>query len=111
MSWGPADGGSTVGAAGSEGGFIVRDEEHSDGARITLEAVRGRPYSFAITCGGDPGFVHTRFFGDRAEADSEYERMKTELESLLALCPRDMADMAELRPALEAVKRFVRDFP
>jgi hypothetical protein len=52
MSWGPAGGATTIGTIGSEGGVIVRDEEHPDGARITLEAVQGRPYSFAITCGG-----------------------------------------------------------
>ena len=35
--WIPAENGATLGHTGSEGGVIGMDEEHTDGARITLE--------------------------------------------------------------------------
>jgi hypothetical protein len=35
--WTPFENGTSLGATGSEGGTILRDELHPDGARITLE--------------------------------------------------------------------------
>lgn len=57
--WIPFENGTTVGTTGSEGGTILRDELHPDGARITLERTASQ---FAITCGVYGWMVHTRFF-------------------------------------------------
>lgn len=46
--WIAFENGTTVGATGSEGGTILWDDLHPDGARITLERTASR---FAITCG------------------------------------------------------------
>jgi hypothetical protein len=37
MSWHAFGDGTSTGTKGSEGGTVVLDEEHPDGARITLE--------------------------------------------------------------------------
>jgi hypothetical protein len=55
--------------------------------------------------------VHTRFSGDRVEAYSEFDRMKIGQESILALCPQDEADAEAWRQAIDAVSRFVVEFP
>ena len=47
--WQPYDGGKTINTKGSENGFIIKDEEHSNGARITLEKDGHTP--FAIRSG------------------------------------------------------------
>ena len=70
--WYPCDDGDTLGETGTDGGVIVRDEEHPYGARITLE--QGGFAAFSITCGIYGWMVHTRFFSARAEADAAYER-------------------------------------
>ena len=46
--WIAFENGSSIGATGSEGGTILRDELHPAGSRITLERTATR---FAITCG------------------------------------------------------------
>jgi len=59
--WDPFDSGTTIGQTGSESGRIMRDEQHSRGARITLERdTRAAP--FAITCGAYGWMVHACFF-------------------------------------------------
>ena len=55
--WLPFENGTTIGATGSEGGVILRDELHPHGARITLEQTST---GFAITCGIYGWMVHTR---------------------------------------------------
>ena len=80
-NWIPFDDGQSIGQTGSEGGLIERDEEHVYGARITLESEALTP--FAITCGIYGWMVHTRFFSDEAEAQSEFEKMQDALEEIL----------------------------
>lgn len=81
-SWHTAEKGSTLGQTGSEQGVIQRDEEHALGARIALE--RGCPETpFAVTCGIYGWMVHTRFFGEQAEAEAQYEAMKKSIAELL----------------------------
>ena len=43
--------GSTIGESGTENGNIIFDEEHVDGARITLEQNCHHNIPFAITAG------------------------------------------------------------
>lgn len=109
--WAPADDGSP-GETGTEGGVVVRDEEHPAGARITLECDAATA-PFAITCGLYGFMVHTRWFATRAEAEGEYALMRAGLEALARAVPR--ADDPELelrRDALyERISAFVDRFP
>jgi len=112
MSWYPFDSGKSIGQLGSESGNIVRDEEHGDGARITLE--RGAQHApFAITCGIYGWMVHTRFLGTELEAQSEYEKMKAELSKIISTIPLtpDPRVDSQSRPASESLSDFVRKFP
>jgi hypothetical protein len=112
MAWVPLEDGSTVGQSGSENGFIIRDEEHGLGARITLE--RDSQYApFAITCGIYGWMCHTRFLGSEAEAAAEYERMKGGLVAILEGIPHldDSECDAKGRRVAEAISAFVDQFP
>lgn len=82
MAWHPFADGSTLGQRGSESGTIVLDEEHVDGARITLEE-EGHVAPWTITCGVYGSMVHTRFFGAREDAEVAFVAMKTGLEEVL----------------------------
>ena len=83
-SWGRYDEGRSVGLVGSEKGVILRDDEHTDGARITLER-DGHTAPFSITCGVYGWMVHTRFFGEEAKASSQFNAMKGALSDLVRL--------------------------
>jgi hypothetical protein len=103
MQWICFDNGRTIGQTGSESGVIVRDDEHSLGARITLE--RGgsiAPYS--ITCGIYGCMVHTCFFATEQEASQQFDRMESVLAAILQSDPSDI----EL---IDAVGQFVEQFP
>ncbi|WP_299769939.1 hypothetical protein [uncultured Pseudoteredinibacter sp.] len=57
---------------------VLHDEEHSSGARITLEQKRwGIP--FEITCGIYGAFFHTAFASSKIEAEEKYSKMKSEI--------------------------------
>jgi hypothetical protein len=86
MAWSPFVNGKSVGLPGSEGGIIILDEEHHNGARITLER-DGQTAPFSITCGIYGWMLHTRFFGKEAEAQDEFKRMRSELTKILDLTP------------------------
>ena len=92
---------------GSNDGIIIVDEEHTEGARITLER---KPHNapFAITCGIYDWMVHTRFFGDEQVARQALEDMKRDIESILALVPR--VDEADLDKKMDAVIAAIGDF-
>ena len=110
MTWIPFDGGASIGLVGSEGGILVHDEEHENGARISLEAGGGAA-PFAITCGLYGWMVHTRFFSDRDVAEQEYSLMKAALSQLLDSIPeRDLGD-EEYREVTGRLSSFVAKFP
>lgn len=75
-------GGATVGEAGSEGGLIVADEEHANGARITLEQ-GGRNAPWAITCGVYGSFLHTAFAASEDEGRVKFAGMRRDLAAIL----------------------------
>jgi hypothetical protein len=108
ISWSDFDGGATVGQPGSERGVIVRDEEHSLGARITLER-NGQIAPYAITCGIYGWMVHTRFFGLESDACNQYDLMKIALVGLLRKAneKRDEGDQA----LLDGIGSFVETYP
>jgi hypothetical protein len=104
VTWHAYRDGTTIGTRGSEGGIIVADEEHREGARITLEEDGGvAPWS--ITCGVYWVMFHTRFFGDRLTAEAEYAAMKSALDAMMSdLATADLAEQGQL--AGEFVSRF-----
>ena len=99
--WYPVDDGATVGQTGSEKGVILDDEEHSLGARITLEK-GGDIAPFSVTCGIYGLLVHTRFFSDEADGKQAYEAMKLGLVAV--------AD-AGGENANERASAFIAEFP
>jgi hypothetical protein len=112
MSWGPFEGGVTLGRGGSEDGSILRDEEHEQGARITLERA-GKTAPFAITCGIYGWFFHTRFFGSEGEAATEFVRMQEGLAAVLALIQRanDPKAGVQASQVADAIGSFISQFP
>jgi len=77
------DNGKTVGTRGSEEGVIVLDEEHTEGARITLEQ-GGCTAPWSITCGIYGGFLHTAFVSLEIDGRAKYSNMKADLEKIMA---------------------------
>ena len=110
-NWYDYDAGYSVGTAGSDGGAIVRDEEHKSGARITLEEESGSA-PFAVTCGIYGWMLHTRYFADEAEAGEEYEAMKIDLDKILQTIQIDEdADKETFKCITEEIALFVEKFP
>jgi len=112
MSWRNFDGGKSIGLVGSENGVIVRDEEHSDGARITLERDTNIA-PFAITCGIYGWIFHTRYFGLEPQARAEFDSMSMELSKIIATIPLKAAPDVndKSRAVSESIAEFVRKFP
>lgn len=111
QDWHPYDSGKTLGTTGTEGGTIIRDDEHPDGARITLERDCLRvPY--AITCSVYGFADHTRYIADEPTAMHQYEQMQPALEAILALLPReDDPDYAEkYNAATDAMDEFTERY-
>ena len=106
--WYPFDNGATLGQSGSEGGVVVRDEEHSLEARITLER-ETRSAPFAITCGIYGCMLHTRFFSLEDEARLQYDSMKAALSALLAT--EKEGGPEGCRSFLDGVAAFVESYP
>jgi hypothetical protein len=116
--WYPFKAGTTLGETGSEDGIILRDEEYSSGARITLERDVGHFAPFAITCGIYGWMVHTRFFTTEQEANEAFEAMKAALARIVGLIPlRDSPlrgdPQANERVAVvgEEIQAFIETFP
>jgi len=109
MPWNSFDGGSTIGTRGSENGVIVSDEEHSDGARVTLES--GCAHApFAVTCGMYGWFFHTTFMRSQAEGEQTAAAIRSAIESILALV--STRDESVRRPAITAaISSLVDRFP
>lgn len=79
--WRPLDGGRTVGTIGSENGVILIEEEHPDGALITLEQCERY---CAVTCGILGGMVHTSFCDRSKEAGMcHYLAMRQDIEDFI----------------------------
>ncbi|MBN9119119.1 MAG: hypothetical protein J0I06_08155 [Planctomycetes bacterium] len=112
MVWAAVENGMTLGTQGSEGGVIERDEEHADGARITIER-GGSTAPYSITCGIYGWMCHTRFFGTAQEANQAFEEMKFGLTNILALIPLQSDPEADAKCArvVNTVQDFVARFP
>jgi hypothetical protein len=111
--------GSTVGGTGSEAGVILRDEEHVEGARITLERSETKRFPrrpvvrYAITCGIYGWMVHTRFFASDEQAVREYDRMKPDLAAILAQVPllTDPDLESKMDHVTAEIRAFIERFP
>ncbi len=86
MPWYPHADGSTISHEGTEG-LIVQDEEHSAGARITLEKALSEKTKkivpFTITCGIYGVMFHTVFVSAE-QAIETYERMRARLDEIIS---------------------------
>ncbi|HEX8044770.1 hypothetical protein [Rhizobium sp.] len=108
MSWISFDGGSTLGHRGSEDGVILLDEEHTAGARVTLEKCDRVP--FAITCGLYGNMAHTVFIGSEQEGLDTFRAIKTSLEELIAMWPEKDAPADQVSGFHAAISDFVQRF-
>ncbi|GLS21289.1 hypothetical protein GCM10007874_43060 [Labrys miyagiensis] len=109
MTWTAFGNGSSIGLIGSEGGTILRDEEHSVGARITLEQCKYSP--FAITCGLYGNMVHTIFVGTENEGQTKFDGVRSELDYLISIWPNQDAPQEAIDRFHEAINGFVERYP
>jgi len=97
--------GKNIGRIGVEGEVILRDEEHVDGAGLTLK--RGDSY-IPVSCNIYGCIDHTRFFSTVTDAKRDFVAMKSELGEM-------MDSFAETGPDTtqrwEVISGFVRRFP
>jgi hypothetical protein len=111
-NWREYDEGFSIGTSGADVGVIVRDEEHGEGARLTLEE-DGSFAAFSITCNVYGWMFHTRYFADEVEAYDQFELMKTDLDEILKTIPPEVDDADEdaLAAASEELNDFVEKYP
>jgi hypothetical protein len=76
--WNQIDNGETIGTVGSECGEIVEDEEHLNGARLTLEK-GGDIAPYSITSGVYGCFCHTTYLPTLESGMAEMKSMKNEI--------------------------------
>ena len=109
--WQQFDNWATVELCGSEGGIVLRDQEHPEGVRITLERDCSNGVPFAVTCGIYGWFFHTRFLGSELEA--EFLAMSDGLVAILNIIPLadDSEADAKASAVSEAITAFVSQFP
>ncbi len=89
--WQAYEAGNTLGLTGVQGGTIMRDDAHEDGARITLE--RGclrAPYAIISSLYGMGD--HTRFIADEPTANHAFDQMRAALTDILMRMPAEDAD-------------------
>ena len=103
--WSPYKGGKSIGTVSSEGGVILRDEEHADGGRITLK--QGSNF-ISVACNVYGFLDHTRFFGTIVEAQREYLNMKLGMNELMDAVVAAESSKVKI---WEGIAIFVRRFP
>lgn len=80
--WINFDEGKSIGEKGSEGGKIIRDEENTFGARVTLED-KGYVAPFSITLGIYGLMFHTEFFSTAEQGQRCFELYKEKIELVI----------------------------
>jgi hypothetical protein len=81
-NWTNFDEGRSIGQKGSEGGKIVRDEENTFGARVTLEQ-KGNVAPFSITLGIYGLMFHTKFLSTAEQGQRCFELYKEKIEMVI----------------------------
>jgi len=76
--WSKIEGENTIGTQGCEGGVIIKDEEHSLGARVTLEQ-GGDIAPFSVTVGVYGSFFHTAYMGTAEEGEAIFKSMQSDI--------------------------------
>jgi len=104
-NWLAYDDGRSIGKVSTEGGVILLDDEHEQGARITLK--RGSGY-VSVSCHIYGWTDHTRFFKSTSEAQREYVAMKAALGNVVGII--ESAGSKDIK-VWEAISEFVRRFP
>jgi hypothetical protein len=92
--WIPFDSGKSISRPGSEGGKIIRDEENTFGARITLEE-KGDIAPFSITLGIYGVMVHTRFYSTFEQGQRCFDLYKNKIEQVISHCSTAEAERDE----------------
>ena len=112
QSWRLVEEGRTLGLGGTEGGIVVRDEEHPAGLRLTLEEDPARSF-YSVTCGVVGWLVHSRFFDNEAAAHAAWDEMKPALLELVVQLPAGGAKPLEpaTRAAGAKLGAFMARFP
>lgn len=105
--WKPNDDGKSLGKLGSEGGTVILEDRHSDGALITLEMRCRDCIPFAITCGVFGLMVHTCSFLWEDEARRSYAEMKDAVSTMLA---RLLSDPEDTDLAADLCAEFIDRF-
>ncbi len=99
------DDGRSIGRVGLAGGVILRDEEHINGARLTLK--HGDSY-ISVSCNIYGCIDHTRFFNAVPDAERDFVVMKSELGEMMDSFAAGGVDATK---RWEAISEFVRRFP
>jgi len=108
--WYPFENGATRGMRGIEGGIILEDEQHDEGARITWEdGCLRAACAISVVVYGWAG--HTRFFDDEATAKQAYDDMKIALHGVLVLLPKHVDDLIVVEKIDAAIADFLMRFP
>ena len=102
-AWAAFDDGRSIGKVSAEGGVILRDDEHEQGARITLK--RGASH-ISISCNIYGKMDHTRFFKTISEAEREYNPMKKELGKIVDNIKETRNQIQMWMEISEFVRRF-----
>lgn len=111
QEWRPAQGGSTLGMPGAQGGTIVRDEAWAEQCQLTQEQDESRGF-YALTCTVSGWLLHTRFFDDPAQAHAAFEEMKPALVELASQLPPEGPRTPELaRKGGPLLGAFMGRFP
>src|SRR6187402_3466872 len=80
--WECFDNGKSIGEKGSESGTIIRDEEHTAGARVTLERDGGIA-PFSITLGIYGMLFHTQFLSNEIKGNEIFDMDKELIEKII----------------------------
>ena len=108
--WHPFENGETIGKPGPECGTIIWDEEYSDGARLTITG-SGHIAPFSINIGVYDWIYYNLFFNTMPEARDAFQRIKPDIENILALTTKEMPDAAKKQAVDAAIKDFIRRYP
>jgi hypothetical protein len=103
--WLAFDNGRSAGSVSSDGGVILREDQLSQGAHITLK--RGASY-ISVSCNIYGWMDHTRFFSGITEAEREFITMKPALEKVLMVIAAPALNDIK---AWEAISDFVARYP
>lgn len=81
-NWINFDDGHSIGQPGPDCGKIIRDEEHTLGARVTLEQ-SGETAPVSITMGIYGVMFHTEFFGAIDHAQKCFDLYKNKIDEII----------------------------